>query len=90
MLVVQTDAYSTREWCQREVLWAKKYERPVLILHSAGDRAHSLAIRWREGVATMVSFPDQETLLAGLRRRRIIGDSPRVAADDEREAGCSE
>src|SRR5262249_21907341 len=33
MLVVQTDAYSTREWCQREVLWAKKYERPVLILH---------------------------------------------------------
>jgi NAD+ kinase len=55
-----------------------------------GDRAHSLAIRWREGVATMVSFPDQETLLAGLRRRRIIGDSPRVAADVEGEAGCSE
>jgi NAD+ kinase len=55
-----------------------------------GDRAQSLAIRWREGVATMVSFPDQETLLAGLRRRRIILDSPRVAADSEREAGCPE
>jgi hypothetical protein len=33
VLVVQTDEYSTREWCQREVLWAKKYERPVLIMH---------------------------------------------------------
>jgi len=51
----------------------------------AADHAQSLTIRWREGVATMVSFPDQETLLAGLRRRRIILDSPRVAADAERE-----
>jgi NAD+ kinase len=56
----------------------------------AADRAHSLTIRWREAVATMVSFPDQETLSAGLRRRRIILDSPRVAADVEREAGCPE
>jgi NAD+ kinase len=55
-----------------------------------GDRAHSLAIRWREGVATMVSFPDQEALLAGLRRRRIILDSPRVAADEKPEEGCPE
>ena len=28
VLVVQTDEYSNSEWCQREVLWAKKYERP--------------------------------------------------------------
>jgi hypothetical protein len=34
VLVIQTDEYSTREWCQREVLWAKKYERPVLIAHA--------------------------------------------------------
>jgi NAD+ kinase len=55
----------------------------------AADKATSLTIRWREGVATMVSFPDQENLLAGLRRRRIILDSPRVAADNERgDAGC--
>jgi NAD+ kinase len=54
----------------------------------ASDRAGSLTVRWREGVATMVSFADQETLLAGLRRRRIIADSPRVAADVEREEGC--
>jgi NAD+ kinase len=56
----------------------------------AADRAHSLTIRWREEAATMVSFPDQETLPAGLRRRRIIVDSPRVAADAEREGTCPE
>lgn len=56
----------------------------------AADRADSLTIRWREEAATMVSFPDQETLAAGLRRRRIILDSPRVAADAERDGSCPE
>ncbi len=32
LLILQTDAYSTREWCQKEVLFAKKYHRPVLVL----------------------------------------------------------
>jgi NAD+ kinase len=55
----------------------------------AADRAQSLTISWRDDAATMVSFPDQETVLAGLRRRRIILDSPRVAADEDRgDAGC--
>jgi NAD+ kinase len=56
----------------------------------AADQAHSLIIRWQEAVATMVSFSDQETLSAGLRRRRIIVDSPRVAADVERDGACPE
>jgi hypothetical protein len=40
LLVVQTDAYSTREWCQREVLYAKRHRRPVLVLHyvQAGEK----------------------------------------------------
>jgi NAD+ kinase len=54
----------------------------------ADARASSLTIRFRDGAATMVSFPDQETLLAGLRRRRIIVDSPRVAAEDDPVEGC--
>lgn len=56
----------------------------------AADEAHSLAVRWRAEVATMVSFADQESLSAGLRRRRIIVDSPRVAVDVAREEGCPE
>jgi NAD+ kinase len=51
------------------------------------ERVRSLAIRLRPGVGTMVSFPDQEPLLAGLRRRRIILDSPRMRADVAREGG---
>jgi NAD+ kinase len=55
----------------------------------AAERVRSLTISLREDVATMVSFDDQETLLAGLRRRRIILDSPRVARDADRgAAGC--
>lgn len=32
LLVVQTDVYSTREWCRAEVLEAKKYKRPVVVI----------------------------------------------------------
>ena len=53
----------------------------------AGEQVRSLSISFREAVATMVSFVDQETLLAGLRRRRVILDSPRVAGDAEGGAG---
>ncbi len=57
----------------------------------ADSSVRSLTVTMREGVATMVSFPDQETLLAGLRRRRIILDSPRVSADRARGVeGCPE
>jgi NAD+ kinase len=47
-------------------------------------RVGALTIALRQEVAMMVSFPDQETFLTGLRRRGIIIDSPRVAADRER------
>ena len=48
----------------------------------------TLTISLREDVVTMVSFDDQETLFAGLRRRRIILDSPRVSADAYTPEGC--
>ena len=32
LLILQTDSYSTREWCQKEVLFAKQYHCPVLVL----------------------------------------------------------
>lgn len=53
----------------------------------AEERVRTLTIVLRQDVATMVSFPDQEPLLSGLRRRGIITDSPRLiiehAGEDE-------
>jgi NAD+ kinase len=48
----------------------------------ADARVGPLTISLRSNVATLVSFADQEPLLTGLRRRRIISDSPRILAED--------
>ena len=47
-------------------------------------------LRLEEGFATLVSLGEHETLIAGLRRRGILVDSPRVLARDGREAGARE
>jgi NAD+ kinase len=44
----------------------------------------TLTIGLRPQVATLVGFDDQEPLLAALRGRRILTDSPRVVADARR------
>ncbi len=44
----------------------------------------ALAVSFEPGAATLVAFPDQESHIAGLRRRGILVDSPRILADDER------
>lgn len=41
-----------------------------------------MRITLRPDAATVVKFDDQEPLIAGLRRRKIIADSPRIIADD--------
>ena len=46
-----------------------------------------LQITLRPAVARLVSFADQDSLLTVLRRRRIVVDSPRILADDDRAAG---
>jgi NAD+ kinase len=43
-----------------------------------------LEISWRDAHVTLVRFGGEETLIAGLRRRRILLDSPRVLARDDR------
>jgi NAD+ kinase len=47
---------------------------------------HVLTTSWHADYATLVRFDGAESALAGLRRRRILTDSPRVLARDEREA----
>jgi NAD+ kinase len=45
-----------------------------------------IATDWHEAYATLVRFAGAESTFEGLRRRRIITDSPRVLARDERAA----
>ncbi|PHN00700.1 TIR domain-containing protein [Flavilitoribacter nigricans] len=33
LLVIHTDSYSSREWCRREFLMAKKFNRPILVVN---------------------------------------------------------
>ncbi len=47
----------------------------------AGEGVGSLTITIKPAVATQVSFDDQESLLAGLRRRGILLDSPQLLAE---------
>ena len=51
----------------------------------SGECAGAMTITFKPGVATQVSFDDQEPLLAGLRRRRILLDSPRLMAEAARD-----
>ena len=44
-----------------------------------------LALRLQDGFAALVSLGEEESTIAGLRRRRILMDSPRVLARDDRE-----
>jgi hypothetical protein len=34
LVVFHSDAYSTREWCQIEILTAKRYKTPIVIVHN--------------------------------------------------------
>jgi NAD+ kinase len=47
-----------------------------------GRHEGAIAVRLRAGVATVVMVADQEPFIAGLRRRQIITDSPRILAED--------
>jgi NAD+ kinase len=51
------------------------------------DGALDATLRLRDEYATMVTLAGQETLLAGLRRRGLLADSPRVLVRDQRASG---
>lgn len=37
LVAIESDAYSSRYWCQREVLCAKRYDRPIIVVDSLHD-----------------------------------------------------
>ena len=46
----------------------------------------TFTLRLEDDFATLVSLGEDESMIAGLRRRRILIDSPRMVVRDEREA----
>jgi NAD+ kinase len=51
--------------------------------------SRTLTVGLRPDHATLVALGGEEAMLAGLRRRRVLIDSPRVLARDDREAATS-
>jgi len=37
LVAIESDAYSSRYWCQREILCAKEHNRPILVVNSLND-----------------------------------------------------
>ena len=33
LIIIETDAYSSRYWCQREILCAKRHNRPIIVIN---------------------------------------------------------
>ncbi len=72
LIVVVGDAWSSREWCRRELLDAKAAGLPILVIDALEDRAQRLfpylgnapAVRWRSAAVASVAaeFGDQEKL----------------------------
>lgn len=37
LVAIESDAYSSRYWCQREILCAKQHNRPIIVVNSLSD-----------------------------------------------------
>jgi hypothetical protein len=71
LIVVQTDAYSSREWCRWEVLKAKKNNRPIVVINAIKNQelrsfpylGNVPVIRWKEkSIRTVLNFCLHEIL----------------------------
>lgn len=87
LLAVVTDAYSSRSWCRREVLFAKRHQRPFVIVDALQEReirrfpyaGNAPVRRWRDDPRDVVDSLLRETLRHSyaeemLRRRARAGD----------------
>lgn len=70
LLVVLTDSYSSRSWCRREVLLAKHYQRPVVVVDAVQKReirsfpyaGNTPVIRWNGCPEDVIDLLLLETL----------------------------
>lgn len=70
LLAVVTDSYSSRSWCRREVLLAKHYQRPVVIVDAVQEletrrfpySGNTPVIRWKGQAPDVVDLLLRESL----------------------------
>lgn len=70
LLVIQTDIYGTREWCRAEVLQAKKYHRPVVVVNAL-EKGESRSFPYMNNVP-VVRWAGQNAADFTLQIERII------------------
>jgi hypothetical protein len=61
VIAVQTDKYSSREWCRREILLAKKSNRPIVILNCLKE-GETRSFPYMANVLTVHFLPMDETV----------------------------
>lgn len=87
LLAVMTDSYSSRSWCRREVLLAKRHQRPVVVIDAVREReirsfpyaGNVPVIRWSGRAEDVVDLLLRETLrhafaTESLNQRKQPGD----------------
>lgn len=70
LLAIQTDSYSSRAWCRREVLLAKHHRRPVVVVDAVQEReirsfpyaGNTPVIRWNGHPQDVIDLLLLETL----------------------------
>jgi len=87
LLAIVTDSYSSRSWCRKEVLLAKHYQRPVVIVDAVQERetrrfpyaGNTPVIRWQDKAQDVVDLLLREALRhayaeESLKQRKREGD----------------
>lgn len=87
LLAVATDSYSSRSWCRREVLLAKHYQRPFVIVDAVQERetrrfpysGNAPVVRWKGLPQEVVDLLLREALRhayaeESLKQRKRDGD----------------
>lgn len=87
LLAVLTDSYSSRSWCRREVLLAKQFQRPVVVVDAVQERevrsfpyvGNVPVVRWRGNPQDVIDHLLREALrqaysASSLEQRKRKGD----------------
>jgi hypothetical protein len=66
LIVVQTDAYASREWCRREVIEAKRLGRPIVVLNAV-QKGEERSFPYLGNVPTLRWAPQEQSIREACR-----------------------